>query len=122
VNPIQIQVEARYLDNQSKPEADEFAFAYTITITNLGDTSAQLISRRWVITDANEQVETVEGEGVVGEQPTLAPGESFTYTSGAMIATEFGHMQGSYQMRREDGHKFEAEIPAFTLARPGTLH
>ena len=119
---IDIQVETRYLDNQSNPEGEQFAFAYTITITNQGSHTAKLISRRWRITDADDSVQTVEGEGVIGEQPVLAPGESFTYTSGAMIGTAFGHMQGSYQMLAEDGQMFDAEIPAFTLACPGALH
>ncbi len=97
-------------------------FAYTVTITNAGTVSAQLISRHWVITDAQNVVQEVKGLGVVGEQPLLRPGESFEYTSGTAMATPVGTMRGSYQMVAEDGNKFDAEISAFTLTMPRVLH
>ena len=119
---IDVQVKPATWITNPTPDGEQFAFAYTITITNQGTKTAKLISRRWLITDADDSTQTVEGEGVIGEQPTLAPGESFTYTSGAVIKTSFGHMQGSYQMLAEDGQMFDADIPAFTLACPGVLH
>lgn len=117
-----IDVSTRYLDEQSEPGNDRFVFAYTIRIGNAGDESAQLVSRRWVITDANGKVERVEGDGVVGEQPWLQPGEGFEYTSGAMLETDLGTMEGSYMMVADDGTRFEVPIPAFTLTVPRTLH
>lgn len=117
-----IDVATRYLDDQSAPEEDRFVFAYTIQIRNAGNRPARLVARHWVITDANGRIEEVDGEGVVGEQPWLRPGEAFEYTSGAVLATGLGTMQGSYEMVADDGTSFEAPIPAFTLAVPRTLH
>lgn len=117
-----IDVSTRYLDDQSEPANGRFLFAYTIRIGNAGEVTAQLVARRWVITDANGKVEQVEGEGVVGEQPWLRPGEQFEYTSGAMLETDLGTMEGSYAMVADDGSRFELPIPAFTLTVPRTLH
>ncbi|AAZ98184.1 ApaG protein [Thiobacillus denitrificans ATCC 25259] len=119
---INISVNTAYLAEQSDPSADRYVFAYTITIENVGTVAAQLISRHWVITDADDVVQEVKGLGVVGEQPLLRPGETFEYSSGAALATPVGTMQGSYQMVAEDGNKFDAEIPRFTLAMPRVLH
>ncbi len=119
---IDIKVRTAYVENQSAPEANRFVFAYTITITNIGSVGAQLMSRHWIITDANNKVQEVRGEGVVGEQPSLAPGTSFQYTSGTVLETPVGSMRGSYQLAGEDGIDFEAEIPTFTLAIPRSLH
>ena len=121
-NRIDVSVETTYLEGQSSPEQGQYAFAYNITIDNRGSQAATLLRRHWIITDANDKVEEVEGEGVVGENPTIQPGESFNYTSGALLQTDIGHMRGSYQMVSEDGQLFDAEIPAFTLARPHALH
>lgn len=117
-----IAVATRYLDDQSEPEQDRYVFAYTINIRNAGRVPARLLSRHWVITDANGKVQEVEGEGVVGEQPWLRPGEDFEYTSGAVLETSLGTMEGSYAMVADDGTRFEAPIPAFTLTVPRTLH
>jgi len=119
---IDIDVATRYLDDQSAPDEDRYVFAYTIQIRNAGKFPARLLARHWVITDANGKVEEVQGEGVVGEQPWLRPGEAFEYTSGAVLETGLGTMQGSYEMLADDGTSFEAPIPAFTLAIPRTLH
>ena len=119
---ISIQVRTTYIPEQSDPGSDRYVFAYTITIANEGTASAQLISRHWVITDAENQVQEVRGLGVVGEQPFLRPGESFEYTSGTSLGTPVGTMRGSYQRVAEDGQKFEAEIPEFTLSMPRILH
>ena len=119
---IDIAVKTTYIDNQSVPEANRYVFAYTITITNAGSVPAKLLTRHWVITDANNKVQEVRGEGVVGEQPYLVPGMSFEYTSGTMIETPVGSMRGSYQMVADDGTEFDAEIPAFVLSIPRTLH
>ncbi|HSJ81822.1 MAG TPA: Co2+/Mg2+ efflux protein ApaG [Thiobacillus sp.] len=119
---ISINVDTAYLAEQSDPSADRYVFAYTITIANTGTVAAQLISRHWVITDAENVVQEVKGLGVVGEQPLLRPGESFEYTSGTALATPVGTMRGTYQMVAEDGNKFDAEIPAFTLSMPRVLH
>lgn len=119
---ITVEVETKYVEGQSEPDSDRYVFSYTIIIRNEGSVPAQLLSRHWVITDANGNVQEVKGEGVVGEQPHLNPGEGFQYTSGAMITTPVGSMRGSYQMVADDGEEFEAEIPAFTLAIPRTLH
>jgi len=119
---ISVSVNTAYLPEQSDPAADRYIFAYTITIANSGTEAAQLISRHWVITDAENVTQEVKGLGVVGEQPLLRPGESFEYTSGTAMATPVGTMRGSYQMVAEDGNKFEAEIPAFTLSMPRVLH
>jgi ApaG protein len=119
---INVSVNTAYIAEQSDPAADRYIFAYTITIANTGTEAAQLISRHWVITDAENVTQEVKGLGVVGEQPLLRPGESFEYTSGTAMATPVGTMRGSYQMVAEDGNKFEAEIPAFTLSMPRVLH
>lgn len=119
---IAVDVQTRYIDEQSAPDQDRYVFSYTITIRNDGEKPAQLISRHWIITDANNKVQEVRGEGVVGEQPRLQPGEQFRYTSGTMLETPVGSMRGSYQMVAEDGVEFDAEIPAFTLSIPRTLH
>ncbi len=117
-----IDVETTYIQDQSNPDDNRYVFAYTITITNQGTLPAQLISRHWVITDANNKVQEVKGEGVVGEQPYLTPGESFQYTSAAMLETPVGCMQGKYQMLADDGVEFDAMIPAFNLSTPNILH
>ncbi|HET8818687.1 MAG TPA: Co2+/Mg2+ efflux protein ApaG [Xanthomonadaceae bacterium] len=117
-----IDVATRYLDDQSAPEEDRYVFAYTIQIRNAGKLPARLVARHWVITDANGKTEEVDGEGVVGEQPWLRPGEAFQYTSGAVLTTGLGTMQGSYEMEADDGTSFQAPIPAFTLTVPRTLH
>jgi len=119
---ISISPQSQYLADQSDEPAGRFVFAYTITLRNTGSISAQLISRHWIITDANNQIQEVKGVGVVGEQPLLAPGESYQYTSGAAIATPVGTMRGTYQMVAEDGTRFDAPIPEFTLSIPRTLH
>lgn len=119
---ITIATATAYIPDQSDEESDRYIFAYTITITNTGEVPAQLISRRWLITDANQQTQEVQGIGVVGEQPKLKPGESFEYTSGTALATPVGTMSGSYQMVAEDGHAFDAEIPEFVLSMPRVLH
>ena len=117
-----IDVETTYVQDQSSPEDNRYVFAYTITITNQGSVPAQLMSRHWVITDANNKVQEVRGEGVVGEQPYLTPGETFRYTSAAMLETPVGCMEGEYQMVAEDGVEFDALIPVFNLSTPNTLH
>ena len=119
---ISIEVETSYIEGQSEPDNERYVFSYTITIRNEGELPAQLVSRHWIITDANGNTQEVKGEGVVGEQPHLKPGEGFQYTSGTMIATPVGSMRGSYQMVAENGDQFDADIPSFTLAIPRTLH
>jgi ApaG protein len=119
---IKIEVTTQYLDDQSDPPSGRFIFAYNITIANCGTVPAQLISRHWVITDAEGQVQEVRGLGVVGHQPLLNPGQQFEYTSGCNLATPVGTMRGSYQMTAEDGTQFEATIPEFVLSMPRTLH
>lgn len=119
---IKIDVATQYLPDQSVPDAERFFFAYTITVTNTGTVAAQLISRHWVITDADGKVEEVRGLGVVGHQPLLKPGETFEYTSGCPLATPVGTMSGSYQMVADDGTRFEAVVPEFLLSMPRTLH
>ena len=119
---ISVNVNTAYLADQSDPASDRYVFAYTISISNAGTVSAQLISRHWIITDAENVTQEVKGLGVVGEQPLLRPGESFEYTSGTAMATPVGTMRGSYQMVAEDGNKFDAEIPSFTLSMPRVLH
>jgi ApaG protein len=119
---IQIDVRTIYLPGQSAPEEDRYVFAYTITITNSGLVPARLMTRHWIITDANDRIREVQGEGVVGEQPYLLPGTSFQYTSGTILETPVGTMKGSYQMIADDGTSFDAEIPLFTLSIPRTLH
>ena len=119
---IKVEPSPQFIPEQSDPEAHRYLFAYTITIVNVGDVAAQLVSRHWVITDANNEVQEVRGLGVVGKQPLLKPGESFQYTSGSSLTTPVGTMKGTYQMVAEDGTHFEAEIPEFVLAMPRTLH
>jgi ApaG protein len=119
---IRIQVATSYVDHESEPDSDRYVFAYTITISNSGDIPAQLISRHWIITDANGKVQEVNGDGVVGEQPKLNPGEEFRYSSGAVLETPVGAMQGLYRMEADGGDSFDALIAPFTLAVPGLLH
>lgn len=119
---VTVKVESFYLEAQSIPELRRYVFAYTVSIQNQGTKPAQLITRHWVITDANGKIEEVRGDGVVGEQPHLNPGEEYRYTSGAMLETPVGTMCGSYQMVSDDGVHFDAEIPAFMLAAPRMLH
>ena len=117
-----VTVRTQYLEDQSNPDKDHFVFAYAITIKNTGDIAAQLISRHWVITDANNKVQEVRGLGVVGHQPLLQPGEQFEYSSGTQIATPQGSIGGEYFCVAEDGHRFEVTIPEFLLSLPRTLH
>ena len=119
---IRIQVATSYMDDQSQPDADRYVFAYTITISNAGDEPATLRSRHWIITDANGKVQEVSGDGVVGEQPHLNPGENFRYSSGAVLETPVGAMHGMYRMETDSGDRFDAPIAPFTLAVPGLLH
>ena len=119
---IAVSVETRFIDDQSQPQLNRYVFAYTITIHNRGTIAAQLLSRHWVITDANGEIREVRGDGVVGEQPRMRPGEGYEYTSGAVLETAVGTMSGSYQMVAEDGTRFDADIPAFVLSIPRTLH
>ncbi len=119
---IHVAARAFYLEEQSNPEQDRYVFTYTIVIQNQGNVAARLLSRHWIITDANGKIEEVRGEGVVGEQPYLRPGEGFQYTSGAILETSVGSMHGSYQMLADDGMTFDASIPAFVLSVPRTLH
>ena len=119
---IEVAAATQYLADQSDENAGRFVFAYTITLRNTGSVAAQLISRHWVITDAQGLVQEVRGLGVVGAQPRLAPGESFEYTSGTAIGTSVGTMKGAYQMVAADGTRFEAPIPEFTLSVPRVLH
>jgi len=119
---IRIHVATSYVDDQSEPESDRYVFAYTITISNSGSVAAQLISRHWIITDANGKVQEVNGDGVVGEQPYLNPGEEFRYSSGAVLETPVGAMQGIYRMEADGGIGFDAAISPFTLAVPGLLN
>jgi len=123
-NKYEISVAARstFVPDQSDADEGRFVFAYTITITNTGSVAARLISRHWLITDSDNQVQEVRGMGVVGEQPLLQPQESFEYTSGAAIATPVGTMRGTYKMVAEDGTSFDAPIPQFTLSMPRVLH
>lgn len=117
---FRVEVQPRYLPEQSEPQEDLYTFAYTITITNTGQAASQLISRHWLITDAGGGIEEVKGLGVVGQQPLLKPGESFQYTSGCRLPTPNGTMEGSYFFVAEDGERFEVEIPAFQLSDGGT--
>ncbi len=119
---ITVAARTAFIPDQSDVDSGRYVFAYTITITNTGTVPAQLVSRHWIITDSNNQVQEVKGNGVVGEQPLLRPQESFQYTSGTAIATPVGTMRGSYQMVAEDGVQFDAPIPEFTLSMPRVLH
>ena len=119
---INIDVQTQYVDGQSEPEKDRYVFAYTITISNASDVTCQLLSRHWIITDASGDVEEVQGEGVVGQQPTLDPGESFQYTSGAVLKTPVGSMHGEYHFEDVEGNRFSSPISAFSLSVPNLVH
>jgi len=119
---LRVEVEARYSAEHSQPIANHWFFLYTIRISNEGSETCQLVSRYWIIRDATGRVEEVEGNGVVGEQPVLEPGDSFEYTSGCPLGTPFGSMEGTYQMVTEDGGHFDAEIARFDLREPGAIH
>ncbi|MCE5363860.1 Co2+/Mg2+ efflux protein ApaG [Pseudomonas sp. GLN_6] len=119
---IDVSVVTRYLPEQSQPEQNRFAFAYTVTVSNNGELPAKLLSRHWVITDGDGRVQEVRGAGVVGQQPLIEAGASHTYSSGTVMTTRVGIMQGSYQMLAEDGKRFDAVIAPFRLAVPGSLH
>ena len=121
-NDIRVDVETSYVAAQSDPGQNRFVFAYTITIRNQGGVPAKLLTRHWVITDANGKVQEVRGEGVVGEQPHIKPGEGYRYSSGAVLETPVGAMQGAYHMVNDNGEKFDAPIAPFRLAVPGMLH
>jgi ApaG protein len=119
---IEIKVITQYLAAQSSPETSQYAFAYTVHITNTGTQSVQLIARRWLIVDDNDEVQEVAGEGVIGQKPHIAPGQSFHYTSGAMLQTPFGTMRGDYEMITQSGEHFLADIPPFLLSLPDSVH
>lgn len=119
---IQVETVAEFIEGQSNPDDERYVFTYTVTLTNTGTIAAQLISRHWIITDGSGKIQEVRGLGVVGEQPRLAPGEKFSYSSGSVMETPVGTMHGTYQMTAEDGHRFDAEIPPFVLAVPRVLH
>lgn len=119
---IRVEVDTSYLEDQSDPKERRYVFSYTITIRNEGSVPARLLTRHWIITDSNGKVQEVRGEGVVGEQPYLKPGQGFRYSSGAVLETPVGAMQGSYQMVGDDGEQFDAPISPFRLAMPGLLH
>ena len=119
---IRVEVESSYLEEQSEPDERRYVFSYTITIRNEGTLAAKLLTRHWIISDADGRVQEVRGDGVVGEQPRIQPGQGFRYSSGAVIETPVGSMQGSYQMVDDAGARFDAPIPAFRLAIPGLLH
>lgn len=119
---IEVRVKTAYLEDQSSPDEFRFAFSYTVTITNVGEVAAQLISRHWIISDADGKVSEVKGLGVVGAQPLLQPQEKFEYTSGTVLTTSSGDMHGTYFFVTIDGERFDAEIPLFVLAQPRVLH
>lgn len=119
---IDVSVTTRYLAAQSQPEQSRYAFSYTVTIVNNGELPAQLLSRHWIITDGDGRVQEVRDAGVIGQQPHIEPGASHTYSSGTVMTTQVGTMQGSYQMLAEDGKRFDATIAPFRLAVPGALH
>ena len=121
-NKIIIETTPFFIETQSSPDEDRYVFAYTITITNAGDIPAKLLQRHWLITDSNGKIQEVRGDGVIGEQPYLRPGEMFRYTSGAVLETPVGTMQGQYTMYSDEGDNFNAPIPQFTLSIPRTLH
>ncbi|MEE8056730.1 MAG: Co2+/Mg2+ efflux protein ApaG [Pseudomonadales bacterium] len=120
--PISIHVDKQFLDKQSSPENNRYVFAYTVTISNHGVEAVKLISRHWLITDGNNTIQEVKGDGVVGEQPLIAPGAYYRYSSGALLKTAVGTMEGSYQMRSHSGLEFNALIPLFSLIHPDSLH
>jgi ApaG protein len=117
-----VAARATYVADQSDPSRNQYVFAYTITVTNTGSVAARLLSRHWIITDGDHHVQEVKGQGVVGQQPLLNPGESFEYTSGTHLTTAVGTMRGTYQMVADDGRTFDATIPPFTLSVPRVLH
>jgi len=119
---IEVQAEPNYIPSQSDPQQGRYVFSYTITIKNTGKVAARLLARHWIITNANGEMQEVRGEGVVGDQPYLRPGEAYQYTSGSIMETPVGSMRGSYHMIADDGTEFEAKIPMFTLAVPGSLN
>jgi ApaG protein len=119
---IRVDVVTRFLPEQSDPDSDRYVFSYAITITNTGSVAAQLVSRHWLITDADGEVQEVRGLGVVGDQPRLEPGDKYEYASGTAIETPVGTMKGTYQMVADDGTRFDAVIPEFVLSMPRTLH
>lgn len=119
---IDVSVKSTYIPERSRPAESRFVYAYTITIANRGDRPAQLISRHWLIKDANDGLQEVKGAGVVGEQPRLKPGEDFTYTSGVVLRAQTGTMHGSYQMQTDDGESFDVPIPLFALVPPHSIH
>lgn len=121
-SPIEVSVKTRYLEEQSDPQQRRYVFAYTVTIVNNGDEAATLQSRHWLIIDGDEKVQEVRGNGVIGEQPTIAPGDHYEYASGAVLETPTGTMEGSYQMISESGESFEAPIAMFSLIHPSALH
>jgi ApaG protein len=121
-NKILVEATPFFIAEQSAPEKDRYVFAYTITITNEGTVPAQLLNRHWLITDSNGKIQEVRGDGVIGEQPYLKPGEKFRYTSGAVLETPVGTMQGQYTRHPDEGENFNANIPQFTLSIPRTLH
>jgi ApaG protein len=119
---VQVQVLARYSPERSEPSSNKWFFLYTITIANQGTETVQLLARHWIVTDAKGDIEEYRGPGVVGKQPTLAPGESFEYTSGCPLSTPFGIMEGTYQMTTSEGEHFDVKIAPFTLSEPYTVH
>jgi ApaG protein len=119
---VEIKVVTQYLAAQSSPASSQYAFAYTVHITNNGNQSVQLIARRWLIVDDNDEVQEVAGEGVIGQKPHIAPGQSFHYTSGAILQTPFGTMRGDYEMITQSGERFLADIPPFLLSLPDSVH
>ncbi len=121
-NGVKVHVSSRFLEERSNPQANKFIFAYTVTITNTEELPVQLVSRKWIIKDADGDIETVEGPGVVGEKPVLQPGQSFEYTSFCPLGTPFGTMEGHYNMVSADGSRFQARIAPFGLATPGPLN
>lgn len=120
--PIAITIETQYLSEPSEPQAQRYVYSYHINITNNTSAAVQLVSRHWIITNARDEVQEVQGIGVVGEQPHIAPGESYSYSSGSVMETEHGTMEGSFQMRDSEGQIFDAEIPLFALVAPTALH
>lgn len=119
---VDVSVTTQFLTEQSLPEQNRFAFSYTVTISNNGQLPAKLVSRHWVITDGDGRVQEVRGPGVIGQQPLIAPGQQHTYSSGTVLTTRVGNMQGSFQMLADDGKHFDAMIAPFRLAMPGALH
>jgi ApaG protein len=119
---VDVDVRSTYVEEQSQPDAERYVFAYTVTIQNNGRVPAKLLTRHWIITDGHGKVQEVRGDGVVGEQPHLGPGQAFRYTSGAVLDTPVGSMHGSYQMLADDGTRFDAPISAFSLSMPRVRH